>query len=87
MARRNRDESRTVILRVMGTNSEPLDSPHQHALGRRLEGSTNVMAQLMSKHFLEDTHPMGEEMPYGFSIIGRKHLEIQGRNAKAFSKL
>ena len=82
MARRSKDESRTVFLKLRGMSQEPLDSPHQHALGRRLESSSNVMAQMMSKHFLEDPRLMGEEMPPGFSIITRTHLKVQGRNAK-----
>ncbi len=71
---RNGREIRTVIFNVSSISHHPTDSPHHYALGRRLEQSGSVTAQLMSKHFMEDPRLIGEALPYGCSVKTPRHL-------------
>ena len=75
MARsRNSREAITAIFNVSSLSHHPPDSPHHYALGRHLELSGSVTAQLMSKHFMEDPRLIGEELPYGCRVMTPKHL-------------
>ncbi|MDD5340355.1 MAG: hypothetical protein PHV13_03835 [Candidatus ainarchaeum sp.] len=74
MARnRNGTGAGRVIFNV-GSLGQSTDSPYHYAMGRHLEQSRSVTAQLMSKHFLDDPHLMGEALPYGCSVKTPRHL-------------
>jgi hypothetical protein len=85
--KRNKTESRTVLFKIRGTSAEPIDSPHQYTLGRKLTQSRNLLAQLMAKHFLEDPRLRGEEVPPGFSIITANDLRIRSMNNRRLDHL